>query len=790
MEQVVIDQNWLFKESSWGHWLDACVPGCVIKDLVSNGLLEDPKTGTNELHAVDCCLKDWDYKVDFDLSQRILESDCVELVFDGLDTVCDVILNGDLILNARNMFIAHRVDIKDSAKPGKNSLEIRFRSPIHASEELAAQDSFTYYLPEQPFAALSRQFLRKAQYAFGNDWAPVLPTIGIWKNVYVEAFNTCRIDDVRVTSNLEPNRADINLDCTIRVLEETDLTIDVKFGEVSSQIKSTFDGSATISIPVSIENPRLWWPRNMGEPNLYNVSVRISSGGTKLDCKSFRTGLRTVELLQQPDATGESFCFKVNSIPVFAKGANWVPPDQYLSDVTPQIYRDSLKWAVRANFNMLRVWGGGIYESDAFYEACDEMGIMVWQDFPFHCAEYPEKEWFWNEIKAEFPSQICRLRNHPSLVLWCGNNENQLGYDEWMWHQDKFYGETIYEKLIPQALAKFDNARPYVPGSPAGGKKSNDILGGDAHLHKVWGQWADIETYKADTPRFCSEFSFQAMPDVRSIKQFVAKETGLRLSGFDLYTHNKHMIGNFRHYYYLEKYFPKWSSFEQFVYLTGIMQGLAFEYAIENWHTNWPATAGALIWQFNDCWPVVGFSILDSYLRPKPSLYIVGRAFADVSLHIDGNRVILMNDLPDEICGSIEIEIAGFDGGRIDTHRADVRIPPFSVGEVCEIYLDSVDKSSTYAHVRLTSKSITKEFIKMFAWPIDLNLPDAMISYEYDGKVLKLKSNEFVPFVAIEADDAQDNFFALVPGVEKTVKVSNLTCVTDVMSMKHANNGD
>ncbi|MEA3505608.1 MAG: glycoside hydrolase family 2 protein, partial [Bacteroidota bacterium] len=505
-----IDDNWSFKATDDSLWLDATVPGSVHTDLLDNNIIQDPFYRLNEHDLQWIDKKEWEYKTVFDVDKKTLNRDVVELIFNGLDTYAKVYLNNRLILDADNMFMSWVVSCKDKLIAGKNSLRIVFESPINIG--LEKREALEYLLPgaendQSELGGVGDKktcvFTRKAQYHYGWDWGPRLVSSGIWQNIELKAWNKSNIVDVNIIQeNINENTASLLANVELQCFENSKVNI---VGLIDSKIvfeqeKSLAKGFNSVSIPFVISNPELWWPNGLGDQKLYNIEIQVKSNRDITSCKSRNIGLRTVEVIQKPDSIGKSFYFEVNGEPVFMKGANYIPQDVFLNRVSDNDYEKLIKSAAEADFNMLRVWGGGIYEKDIFYDLCDEYGILVWQDFMFACAMYPGNKEFLKNVEKEAVQNVKRLRNHPSIALWCGDNEILSAWNRWGWKENvlenqgqniadtvwKAY-DDIFHNILPDVVNKLDPKRLYWSSSPSAG--FGELESGKSGDNHYWGVW-------------------------------------------------------------------------------------------------------------------------------------------------------------------------------------------------------------------------------------------------------------------------------------------------------------
>ncbi len=764
-------------------WISAKVPGDVHLDLLREGRLADPFYALKEKDARWVEEKEWWYKNEFFLDEfdsKWKEKKKVELIFEGLDTFATIYLNGERIGEADNMFIAHRFDITKRVKR-KNLLLVKFSPAISVLKRMQARQGRLKAAFEP-----ARVYGRKAQYSFGWDWGPRLVGVGIWRKVFLFGYDEMHIDWVGAESSLSEKGANLKIDAEISSQTDKERIARIL---VYLNGKCAKEERIKVSPPLSkhtlelrIEEPVLWYPKGYGEQYLYELKVELlDEEGRLLDLFQDKVGIRKVELVQQEDEEGKSFYFKVNDVPVFCKGANWIPADSFLPRVDRKRYLCLLRYARRCGINMFRIWGGGIYEDEEFYRLCDEEGIMVWQDFMFACGEYPEEDWFREKVRKEATFIVKRLKNHPCIVLWCGNNENHWIYGK----EGKLRGRTIYHDVLPSICEKIDPARPYWPSSPYGGKDPNAEEEGDRHNWYVWSAWQDIELYEEDKGRFISEFGFQAPPVMETIKRFCPLDE-LEEGSSSMEHHNKQDDGPVRLVRYLRAYMPEPKGFEEFVRYSQLNQAHALRVMIERCRRRKFKCGGALFWQFNDCWPVVSWSVIDYYLKPKPAYYAVKKAFEPVIISLvkkeDGIEVWICNDTLRELKGTLSLKSMSFKGSVLWAEKKSLSVP---ANQSVKVFAESLQK------MRITSSR--EEFVyasfKMEEGEVEnhlflereryLKLSSRQFERRIypleDGLEVELCSSVFVRAVVLEVPgeevELSDNFFDLIPGVKKKVRL-------------------
>lgn len=628
------------------------VPSVVHQDLLANNKLEDPFIGFNELNAKWVNEKTWTYRNVFQKPEAAPGSTII-LAFDGLDTFAKVKLDGNVVLESNNMFLAHRVDVTKALEAdGKHILEIDFDCAMLRARELRGQD------PKHKWASFNgdpaRMSVRKAQYHWGWDWGPVLMTAGIWRDVRLEVY-TARIADLWTEVQIAADHQE----ATVSAFAEVDgaagsykakLKLSLQGREVASE-ETTVDKGNTAKVMFNIKNPSLWWPHGYGDPTLYGLSASLTDGQNELHHVSKKIGIRMAEVIQQPDKYGKSFFFQINGVDIFCGGSCWIPADSLLTNITPERYRKWVESMVAGRQVMTRVWGGGIYEDDSFYSACDELGVMVWQDFMFACGNYPTWPELLDSIRKEATYNVRRLRHHPSIVIYVGNNEdyqvqeqNGLTYNyedknPENWLKTDFPARYIYEKILPEVVKELAPSTFYHPGSPWGdGKVTSDPTVGDLHQWNVWhGTQEKYQVYETLGGRFNSEFGMEAFPHLQTIESFIENEADKYPQSHVIDFHNKADGHERRIATYFAENVRTATDLETYIYLTQVIQAEAMMYGYRGWRRQWGderRCGGALLWQMNDCWPGISWAIVDYYLRPKPAYYAVARVLRPLAIGI------------------------------------------------------------------------------------------------------------------------------------------------------------
>ena len=674
-------------EAAASGGIPATVPGCVHTDLLGAGLIDDPYRNRNELDLHWIGRTDWSYRrtVHWDSDPG---TDCVELVCDGLDTIATITLNGDVLASTANMHRRYRFDLTGRLRTGDNDLAVTFSAPeyaAYAAEAATGTRPGPNLASPGPFNAL-----RKMACNFGWDWGPILLTSGIWKPIAIETW-PARLAQVtpRVRVPLPPTdsaqaRGVVHVQVEVArsraVTGELILTADVAGAQVSTTLT---EGTDSTLLDLTVPDVDLWWPHGHGAQALYPLTITLSDETAEVDRWERSIGFRSVELNTSADEYGSAFTLLVNGVPIFARGANWIPDDCFVSRVGPERYRARLEQSVTANIDLLRIWGGGLYETDDFYDLCDELGILVWQDFLFACAAYNE-EALAVEVEAEARDNVQRLTPHPSLVLWNGNNENIWGHEDWGWKAalgDQSWGAGFYFDLLPRIVAEVDGTRPYWPGSPWSGnheRHPNDPDHGCMHIWDVWNS-ADYSVYRDYIPRFAAEYGWQAPATYTTLREAV-DDPALASLGPMMHTHQKAANGDAKLATGLSKHFPRFGGGDEWLWATQLNQARAITVGITHQRSHRGRCMGSVVWQINDCWPVCSWAAIDGAGRPKPLYYAMQSAYAPHLLTIqprdEGLSVVLVSEDPGTVSADVQVRRLRFDG----TVLAQVDLPVSLVG--------------------------------------------------------------------------------------------------------------
>ncbi len=634
-----IDENWVLHMAEKDTSFAVNIPSNVHSDLFHHQLIEDPFWENNELKLQWIEEENWTYSTKFRITEEELTSGFVNLVFEGLDTYSEVLLNNQPVFSSDNMFITYEKEVKSLLLKGENKLEINFTSPINQNRDRV--NNYPYKLPSgsETTPLQVGSFTRKAAYHFGWDWGPRFVTMGIWKPVYLKFYNEAKINHV-LTETKEIDKDYAIQEFIIEIesaLNKDNYSLSIGDSIFSIKLK---EGINNITASIRVDDPKLWWTHDHGNPHLYNENITLSKENQIIDNQIIKFGIRQVELVNKTDSIGTSFYFKLNGKPIFIKGANYIPQSSFLTDVTAEKYHNLLQMSKEANMNMLRVWGGGIYEEDLFYNLCDSLGILVWQDMMFACSLYPTLEDdFINSVKEEINQNIKRLQKHPCIALWCGNNEVDVAWYNWGWQNQFGYNSVdsttiwkghieLFENIIPGIIHDLDN-RPYIPSSPQSNWGTEENFNhGCMHYWDVWHGKKDIDAFKYNVGRFMAEYGFQSYPSMETILHFT-DSSHFSLEDSVMINRQKSYIGNGMIEDQINKFLSPATSFEDFVEKSQEVQSKALNFALNAHINKQPHCMGTLFWQLNDCWPGPSWSIIDYYQRPKKGYYTVKKAFAN-----------------------------------------------------------------------------------------------------------------------------------------------------------------
>jgi len=789
--------DWQLRSVGESEWITVSIPGEVHVALMQAGKIPNPFEADNEHRVQWVAQRDWVFKGNIRVPGELLEEDRVWLCLDGLDTLAEVSVNDSILGETDNAFRTYSWEVKELLKPGNNVILVNFKSPVNfVSEKQKKQPLLS---PDQSIPG--GPHLRKAPCQWGWDWGPMLPPIGIWKDARLEAYSIAKLESIHL-------RQEHQFDGTVQVSAEGRI---VSWGGDSLQLCLTMrdpDGNrfattckvinGSVRASIEIPEPKLWWPNGYGEQNLYEAVVTLRTNQEViLDSKTYQLGLRKLELRQEKDEFGESFTFVVNDVPIFAKGSNWIPTDSLPTRITRERLDQLLGDAARAHQNMIRVWGGGFYESEDFYDLCDHYGILVWQDFIFSCSVYPlDDPQFLENVHQEVIDNVCRIRHRASLALWCGNNEMDWGWELWGWENEvtlkyrKPY-QTFFYETLPQWLETLDPDTPYWFSSPTSEmpfKDANSNEVGDAHYWEVWHGAKPFTAYREQYPRFMSEFGFQSLPPLKTIKTY-ASEDHWNLTDYMIEHHQRSYYASALFMGQMALHFLMPADFPSLVYLTMVLQAEGIRYGVEHWRRNMHRVSGTLYWQLNDCWPVASWSSLDYFGRWKALHYISKRFYAPLLLSIEDDeknavmKVHLSSDLQEEWICEVRWRLMRLDGEVLDSGEEKVNAAPLVSQLVFEkdfSHLTLDEKRETVFVVQLVKDdAVLSTQLGIFVRNKHLQLVEpqlkAYLRDDGNGDILiKVEAGYLARFVELSLDDADvvfsDNYFDVLPG--ETVQVT------------------
>lgn len=802
--QNELNKDWKFSSIDDTAWRSATVPGTVHTDLMAHHLIPDPYVGMNEKSVQWVDKKNWQYQTSFTVTKDMLQHDWLALDFKGLDTYAAIFINGDSIATSSNMFVPLKVQIKQKVKEGNNTLRLVFYSPIRHDMNNFLNDDVIYPAGNDASDIPLSVYARKAPYHYGWDWGPRLVTSGIWRPVYLEYGDKVSIEDVYLQQKqLTDKSAVILAKLKFQTAAKKKYAIKIESPDkLFSTINKPFEGD-TLSAFFTISNPRRWWPNGLGDPYLYKVKVSLYDGKELLQTRALNIGLRTIEVVNKPDSMGVSFYVKVNGRPVFMKGADYIPLDNFLPRVTTERYAKLFNDMKVSNFNMVRVWGGGIYEDDRFYDFADRYGILVWQDLLFACSTYPTSKILKN-VEAELGANITRLRNHPSLALWCGNNEIGVAIDHWGWKEGYGYTEKqwadmragydeLFKVQLPKIIQQYDADRFYFPSSPISnwGTKE-DFTIGDNHYWGVWHGMEWFEAFEEHIPRFMSEYGFQSFPDIQTVKRFTSAQDRDIYSPVMLSHQKSFSRGNAAIRTYLFHYYKEPANFESFLYVNHVLQAEGMKMGIEAHRRAMPFCMGTLYWQLDDCWPGPSWSGIDYYGRWKAMQFFVKKAYAPllVSNTVKNGKLktYLISDEIKDCKAKLEMKLMDF-GGRILWEKSmDVKIESNKSTVAHEIPLNTIlqpaDTGKVIFYTKVVnSDKLLSDNVYYFAKTKDLILPDPGLKIEVakddtlDLHIL-VTATQLAKNVYLQCEDPEltfsDNYFDLLPGQTKDIWLNKL----------------
>lgn len=804
MKRLTLNGNWHMNQRGDETSCRAEIPGSVLSTLLDAKAIPDPYDRMNEYPTRELFRKDYIFQREFLLADTFLKEEKIELVCEGLDTLAEIYINGEKIFYADNMHRTWRIPVRKYLHSGKNQIRIEFLSVLEYIENYRFADN-----KEAKFIASGaikgNQLVRKAHSMFGWDWGPQLVDAGIFRDIYLEGWTGRRIDEVEIRQ--KHNHGEVELHVRIgfegckTVRAEQKIRVEIKKRDSSGEKCVELEADLGICMDwegtLTIRNPELWWPNGHGEQPLYDMEIELlDDDGTIVQRERKTIGLRILTVSCEKDQWGREFAFKVNGVKIFAMGANYIPEDCVYSRITRKQQEYLLESARRSHFNCIRVWGGGYYPSDTFYELCDEKGLIVWQDLMFACNVYDATDAFLENCSAEITDNVKRLRHHPCLGLWCGNNEIESAWAHWA----EFQKETmqlkadyvkLFEYVVPRIMKQYAGDTFYWPSSPsAGGCFANpdDENDGDAHYWDVWHGQKPFTDYRKYFFRFCSEFGFQSFPALKTIKTFTRPEDRNIFSRV-MESHQKNDAANGKMLYYLSENFRYPERFDDLLYVTQILQGMAIQYGVEHWRRNRVRCMGALYWQLNDNWPVASWSSIDYFGRWKALQYMARRFFAPVTASfvkeektlslfvenetafpVDWEGEILLKNMDCEVLEKVTVR--GCTEEFTSEKIAEMDITQISLGKPMEWE----EQVFAEANVRFEDGNVVKQVETLLPYKyLDLKKPEieVQVQEKEDAYILQVTSDVFAPFVELEFEDADaifsDNYFHLTGEMREVV---------------------
>lgn len=801
MEMMKLHSGWELRESGQEEFFPASVPGSVYQAYLDNGKMEDPYYRDNELKALELMKRDFEYRTVFDVPGEMLEKEEIILRFDGIDTVGEIWLNASRLGFVDNMHRIWEYRVKDLLRPAGNELKVALRSPVNYIQELYEKDPLISVSTD---AMRGASYLRKAHCMYGWDWGPRLPDAGIWRDVTLLGADYARLDNVYVTQKHQDGQVRLHIRAQAEVFGYEGLS--PVGGEEGGNVYTLNtvitapDGSRTEignRTETVLENPELWWPNGYGGQPLYTVRVELHRDGKLLDVWERRIGLRTMRVVQEKDQWGTSFCHEVNGVRIFAMGADYIPEDNILPRVTRERTYDLLVQARDAHFNCVRVWGGGNYPYDAFWDACDELGLIVWQDFMFACAVYDLTEDFEKNIRAEFVDNIRRIRHHASLGLWCGNNEMEMfvADDQGEWclkPSQKSDYVKMYEYIIPQVLREHDPQTFYWPASPSSGgcfDEPNAENRGDVHYWDVWHGNKPITEYRKFFFRYVSEFGFQSFPGLRTVETFTRPEDR-NIFSYVMEKHQRNSSANGKIMNYMGATFLYPTSFDVTLYASQLLQAEAMRYGVEHFRRNRGRCMGAIIWQLNDCWPVASWAMVDYEGRWKAAQYYAKRFFAPLLLSCEEEGILSqdtnVNAEPFELKKSIRLCVSNESlqertvtvhwqlrdacGKVKESHTLNLTVQALSSCWMERVPLQHADTYQDYVSYEMEEQGeVISAGSVLFCAPKHFRFQDPQLKVEVlDGDEIQVTAGAYAKSVEIlNGDDTmllEDNYFDMNPG--------------------------
>lgn len=795
MVKCSLNGSWQMKNVKDSHWLEANIPGSVLSTLIENNKIEDPYYRENEYAIRELFRQDYEFVRCFEVSKELLEQAYVDLVCYGLDTLAEIYINGHLVAYADNMHRTWKIDCKAYLLLGSNKIRIVFKAPITYIENYQPEEGKEIHFTTSG-AMKGNQYIRKAHSMFGWDWGAQLPDAGIWRAIELVGYSHINIDEVIIDQEHFEEQVELHVTTKLNIFKQGNYKLKYRLFKPNGQQEEVNRSAYSVeeNIVLNISNPELWWPNGYGKQPLYYLEISLYHDDDLLEQKKYTLGLRTLNISQEKDQWGKEFTFQINGIKIFTRGANYIPEDCIYSQITRERMEYLIQSSVQANFNCLRIWGGGYYPSDEFYELCNQYGIIVWQDLMYACNIYEVNDAFAHNIVEEAKDNVKRLRHHPCLGLWCGNNEIESAWDHWGGfkdHSKKLKADYIkqFEYLLPKAVKEQDKKTFYWPSSPSSGgcfeePDSQDI--GDNHYWEVWHGQKPFSDYQKYFFRFCSEFGFQSFPSMKTIKSFTKPEDHNIFSKV-MESHQKNAAANGKILYYLSETFRYPKDFESLIYASQLLQGMAIKSGVEHWRRNRGRCMGTLYWQLNDNWPVASWSSIDYYGRWKALHYmakdfyepLAGSVFREENTNVV--QVYLQNETLEEHTYKVTMTLRTMDLQEI--HQIDYigAIMPLSVLKIEELdYTKLIKNQEEKVFLEVLFEDDTnrsKVEVETFVPYKHLELPKSDLQYQVeeieDTYQVSIKVGHFTPFVELDLREAdaiwEENYFHMTNKKEKMI---------------------
>ena len=816
MKNINLNGTWVLADGEKNPLCQIQVPGTVLSGLLNAGKIEDPFYRTNEEQTRELFWNDYIFERSFTVEKKLLKEDQILLICEGLDTLTDIYINDQPVANTDNMHRTWKFSVKEYLNEGENKIRIVFRSVLQFIENYTyAEHKEIHYIPSGGMKG--NQLLRKAHSMFGWDWGPQTIDAGIFRDIYLEGFSHPRIEDVVFHQVHQDNAVTVTAEvqlrsknwgsenCCSHIFSTTNnptdkfenYTVNIEFNgpECTQEQTLTVNSDGKLSFSFDITNPHLWWPNGYGEQPLYNICVKLlEKDGDTLETVNKRIGLRTLTISQEKDQWGSEFAFCINGLKIFTRGGNYIPEDCLYTRISHETQKYLLESCKRANFNCVRVWGGGYYPSDYFYDLCDEMGLIVWQDLMYACNVYNVTKTFSESCRQETLDNVKRLRHHASLGLWCGNNEIESAWDHWQ----AFQTETpylradyikLFEDILPDAVREADQDTFYWRSSPSSGgcfDNPDDENRGDTHYWDVWHGQKPFTDYQKYYFRFCSEFGFQSFPCMKTVESFT-EEKDRNIFSRVMENHQKNDAANGKILYYLSENFQYPQDLNHLLYVSQILQGMAMKYGVDHWRRNRGRCMGTLYWQVNDNWPVASWSSIDYFGRWKALHYMAKKFYAPlaVSMRRDGEifKAYLENETGQAQEWTVTVSVKNMKCEVLDSVQATGTTASFRSEELIQIDVSKWKKQEDHVFVetvlKLSDGTVLTDTETLVPYKyVGLETPaiSTTVEEQEDAYLIKVKTDCFVPFLSLDFKDAdailEDNFFHITDTEEKIIRVS------------------